>query len=62
MRTALLRLDADHRAVVVLRHYHDLSLDQIAMQLTIPLGTVKSRLSRASEQLRRALAAQEVTP
>ncbi len=62
VRTALLRLDPDHRAVVVLRHYHDLPLDQIAAQLSIPLGTVKSRLNRASEQLRRALTAQEVTP
>jgi RNA polymerase sigma factor (sigma-70 family) len=62
VRTALLRLDADHRAVLVLRHYHDLSLEQIALQLAVPLGTVKSRLNRASEHLRRALTAQEVTP
>jgi RNA polymerase sigma-70 factor (sigma-E family) len=36
-----------HREVVVLRYYHDLSVEQIAAVLRVPEGTVKSRLSRA---------------
>jgi RNA polymerase sigma-70 factor, ECF subfamily len=39
------------RAVVLLHHVHDLSVEQIAEQLQIPVGTVKSRLSRARATL-----------
>ncbi len=52
---ALRRLSAEHRAVLVLRHYHDLSVDDIATELGVPTGTVKSRLNRATDQLRRLL-------
>ena len=47
------------RAIVVLRYYDDLSLDQIAELLGIDVGTVKSQLSRALEQLRTTLEGQE---
>ncbi len=40
------------RAVVVLRHYYDLSEAQVADELGIPRGTVKSTLSRALSKLR----------
>jgi RNA polymerase sigma-70 factor (ECF subfamily) len=49
-------LSPEHRAVLVLRAYHDLDYDEIALALAIETGTVKSRLSRAREVLRRALA------
>lgn len=48
----LLRLPARRRAVVVLRYYDDLPEAEIARVLGINLGTVKSTLSRALEQLR----------
>ena len=49
------RLSLDHRAVVVLHHYLDLSLEQVADALGIPLGTATSRLHYAMRGLRAAL-------
>jgi RNA polymerase sigma-70 factor (ECF subfamily) len=45
-------LRPDERACVVLRFYEDLTLAQIAEQLDLPLGTVKSHLHRAIAALR----------
>jgi RNA polymerase sigma-70 factor, ECF subfamily len=41
------------RIPLVLRYYADLSEDEIARTLHIPLGTVKSRLNRGREGLRK---------
>lgn len=49
---ALDSLPVDQRAVVVLRVVHDWSEDDVAYALDIPVGTVKSRLSRALQTLR----------
>ena len=49
------RLSLDHRSVVVLHHYLDLPLDQVADALGIPVGTVASRLHYAMLALRSAL-------
>jgi RNA polymerase sigma-70 factor, ECF subfamily len=49
------RLSIDHRAVVVLHHYLDLPLEQVAETLGVPLGTVRSRLLHAMRGLRAAL-------
>jgi len=49
------RLSIDHRAVVVLHHYLDMPLDQVAETLGIPAGTVRSRLHHAMRGLRAAL-------
>lgn len=48
---ALGRLDPDQRRVVVLRYLGDLGTAEIARELEVPEGTVKSRLSRARERL-----------
>lgn len=45
-------LPALHRAVVVLFYMENLSLEEIANVLDLPVGTVKSRLHYAREQLR----------
>ena len=45
------------RAVIVLHHYLDLPLPAVADSRGIPLGTAKSRLHRALEQMRAALEA-----
>ena len=52
---AIGELSDDFRAVIVLREYHDQSLDEIARALEIPVGTVQSRLARARAALRGAL-------
>jgi RNA polymerase sigma-70 factor (ECF subfamily) len=49
------RLPLEHRSVVVLHHYLDLPLEEIAEILGIPAGTVRSRLHHAMRGLRAAL-------
>jgi RNA polymerase sigma factor (sigma-70 family) len=49
---ALTLLPPRRRAIVALRFYDDLALDEIADTLGISVGTVKSQLSRALDQLR----------
>ena len=51
VRDALLALPVDFRLPVVLRDVNELSYDEIAEALRIPVGTVKSRLSRARHML-----------
>jgi RNA polymerase sigma-70 factor (ECF subfamily) len=53
------RLSIDHRAVVVLHHYLDMPLDEVADTLGVPVGTVRSRLHHAMRGLRAALEADE---
>lgn len=55
LREALLDLPTEQRVVVVLHHIEGLPVQDIAEQLKIPVGTVKSRLGRARETLRRKL-------
>ena len=52
-------LDKEHRQIVVLRYLGDLALKDIAQELGIPLGTVKSRLNRALKRLKEILEADE---
>jgi len=56
------RLSIDHRAVVVLHHYLDQSLETVAEALGIPTGTVRSRLHYAMRALRAALDADARPP
>jgi len=55
LERAFARLSVDHRAVVVLRHYLDLSEAEVADSLGVPIGTVRSRLFYAMRALRAAL-------
>ena len=55
VRRALLELPEIYRAVLVLRHYQDLKLAQIAEVLEIPEGTVNSRMAEALSRLSRIL-------
>lgn len=54
---ALQETSAAHREILVLRDYQDLSYQEIAAVLGIPVGTVMSRLHAARRSLRRALEA-----
>lgn len=53
---AVADLPEPHRLVVSLRHFAGLSHDEIAQTLSLPAGTVRSRLSRAYDRLRPLLA------
>jgi len=50
-------LDMDLRSVVILRYWADLTVEDIALRLDWPIGTVKSRLHRALERMRADLGA-----
>jgi len=55
IQKAILSLPLKYREVLVLRHLQDLSYIEIANILKLPQGTVKVRLYRAREQLRKIL-------
>jgi RNA polymerase sigma-70 factor (ECF subfamily) len=52
---AVLSLPADYRTVVVARFLLDWSIEETAMALAIPEGTVKTRTHRALQRLRKAM-------
>lgn len=62
LRLAIGQLDPVHRSVVVMKYYDEFSDTEIAVVLGCPPGTVKSRLHRARELLRNAMARQMGRP
>jgi len=52
IQAAMDRLDESKRAILVLRGYEQLSYEEIAEHLGIPVGTVMSRLNRARAALK----------
>ena len=56
VQKAIMTLSEDHRAVVTLHHIEGMSVEEIAGIMNCSVGTVKSRLSRARDHLRRKLA------
>ena len=55
VRAALARLSPEHRQVVVLRYFAELTVPQVARSTGVREGTVKSRLHRALRQMRELL-------
>ena len=55
VESALEKLNAKFRAAVILRDIEDLSYEEIATVLDVSLGTVKSRILRGREALRKIL-------
>jgi RNA polymerase sigma-70 factor (ECF subfamily) len=49
---AIQNLPERYRVVVIMRHLHDMSVEEIAHALELPTGTVKTHLFRAREMLR----------
>ncbi len=60
LRSAIDRLSHKLRSVLVLHDVEGLSQDEVAETLKIPVGTVKSRISRARSELRELLQKQLV--
>jgi RNA polymerase sigma-70 factor (ECF subfamily) len=58
VREALLRLNDEQQAVVLLHYFGGLSVEEIARKIRCPAGTVKSRLFHARRHLRETLAAE----
>jgi len=56
---AIDELDANYKILITLRYQNELSYDEIASTLNLPLGTVKTGIFRAKEQLRKSLAPME---
>lgn len=54
-------LPMGYRELIVLRHTHDLSYDEIAEVTNLPLGTVKNRLFRAREMMREMFVERGIT-
>ena len=55
------RLPPEQRSVLVFHHYLGLTLPEIADELSVPLGTVKSRLHYATNAIRAAIEADQRT-
>ena len=55
LHRAMETLDGNYRLLITLRYQNELSYDEIAATLNLPLGTVKTGIFRAKEQLRKAL-------
>ncbi|MEO9885657.1 MAG: sigma-70 family RNA polymerase sigma factor [Balneola sp.] len=55
VQNAIANLPEKYRAVIKLRHMDELSYDEIADELDLPLGTVKAHIFRARELLYKAL-------
>lgn len=56
IEAALGRLSADHRQVLVLREFEGMSYAEISATLSVPQGTIESRLFRARQELKKHLA------
>ena len=56
LHEAIEGLDEKYRLLITLRYQDELSYDEIASTLNLPLGTVKTGIFRAKEQLRKSLA------
>lgn len=51
----LAKLEGLHRQAIAMAFYHDLSHSEVAQQLQLPIGTVKTWIRRGLERLRKCL-------
>jgi RNA polymerase sigma factor (sigma-70 family) len=57
VRRLVEQLSTKYRAMIELRYYEELSYEEIAQEMNLPLGTVKAQLFRAKEILYQQLLA-----
>ncbi len=56
LNLAIQNLDSNYQLLITLRYQSELTYEEIASTLNLPLGTVKTGIFRAKEQLRKSLA------
>ena len=61
LQEAIEGLPPHYRIMILLRHQQDLSYEEIAETLDVPLGTVKARIHRAREMLKNRLAGEDLS-
>jgi RNA polymerase sigma-70 factor (ECF subfamily) len=59
LERAMGKLPAEQRAVILLVGLEGMAYEEVAAVLNVPVGTVRSRLSRGRDQLRRLMGMQE---
>jgi RNA polymerase sigma factor (sigma-70 family) len=62
VRRLVEKLSTKYRAMIELRYYEELSYEEIALEMNLPLGTVKAQLFRAKEILYQQLLAANSRP
>jgi len=55
IRKAIENLPEKYRIAITMRHHYECSYEDIAQELDLPLGTVKARIFRAREMLKKSL-------
>ena len=55
IRSAVRALSEEAREAIVLREFHGMSYEEIARIQGVPVGTIRSRLARARDELRRRM-------
>jgi RNA polymerase sigma factor (sigma-70 family) len=61
VRHYIQKLKDMYRSLIELRYYNELSYEEIAVELAIPVGTVKARLHRAKRMLGQMMAPHQAT-
>ena len=59
IQTVIMELPKKYKDIILCIYYHQLTIQEVSKSLGIPEGTVKSRLSRAKEKLRKELERRE---
>jgi RNA polymerase sigma factor (sigma-70 family) len=62
LRQSLEKLSAPDREILILREFEEMTYEQLAEVLNIPLGTVMSRLARARARLKKELSKEGFEP
>ena len=60
LASCMSRLEAMHRQAMALAFYHDLSHSEVAEQMNLPMGTVKTWIRRGLDKLRTCLVRREL--
>lgn len=61
LQEAIQQLEENYQKVIILYYYHDLPIQQIAWNMNVPEGTVKTYLHRARKALKKLLEGSDPT-